>query len=35
MVDPAFMSQSAYIKVNAEDYYREIDSLAFSYTNLQ
>ena len=35
MVDPAFMSQSAYIKVNAEDYYREIDSLVFSYTNLQ
>ncbi|MBQ6573479.1 MAG: hypothetical protein IIX41_04065 [Bacteroidales bacterium] len=35
LVDPSFISQSAYIKVNAEDYYKEIDSLVFSYTNLQ
>lgn len=35
LIDPAFISQSAYIKVNAEDYYKQIDSLVFSYTNLQ
>lgn len=34
LINPSFISQSAYIKVNAEDYYKEIDSLVFSYTNL-
>lgn len=34
LVDPSFISQSAYIKVNAEYYYKELDSLIFSYTNL-
>lgn len=35
LVDPGFISQSAYIKINAEDYYRELDSLVFNYTNLR
>lgn len=34
LIDPAFISQSAYIKINAEDFYKEIDSLAHNYTNL-
>ena len=34
LINPSFLSQSAYIKVNAEDYYKEIDSLVFNYTNL-
>lgn len=34
IVDPAFISQSAYIKINAEDFYKEIDSLVYNYTNL-
>ncbi len=33
LVDNHFMSQSAYIKLNAEDYYKEIDSLVYSFLN--
>lgn len=33
LVDKHFMSQSAYIKLNAEDYYKEIDSLVFNFLN--
>lgn len=32
-INPAFVSQSAYIKLNAEEYYKELDSLVFSYIN--
>ena len=32
-IDPAFVSQSAYIKLNAEQFYRELDSLVFNYIN--
>ena len=32
-IDPAFVSQSAYIKLNAEQYYMELDSLVFNYIN--
>lgn len=32
-IDPAFVSQSAYIKLNAEHFYRELDSLVFNYIN--
>ena len=32
-INPAFVSQSAYIKLNAEDFYRELDSLVFNYIN--
>lgn len=34
LINPSFIPQSAYIKINAEQYYRQIDSLVFSYTNL-
>ncbi|MBO5919881.1 MAG: hypothetical protein J6Q34_05265 [Bacteroidales bacterium] len=33
LVDKSFMSQSAFIKLNAEDYYKEIDSLVFNFLN--
>lgn len=32
-IDPGFISQSAYIKINADQYYRQLDSLVFSYIN--
>lgn len=32
-IDPGFISQSAYVKINAEQYYRQLDSLVFSYIN--
>lgn len=32
-IDPAFIPQSAYIKLHSEQYYRQIDSLAFSFAN--
>ena len=32
-IDPAFVSQSAYIKINAEHFYKELDSLVFNYIN--
>ena len=32
-IDPAFMSQSAYIKLNAENYYKRLDSLVFNFLN--
>ncbi len=34
LINPNFISQRAYIKINAEHYYRELDSLVFSYLNL-
>lgn len=34
LINPSFVSQGAYIRINAEGYYNEIDSLVFSYTNL-
>lgn len=33
LIDKTFISQSAYIKLNAEDYYKEIDTLVFNYLN--
>ena len=33
LINSQFLSQSAYIKINAEDYYREIDTLVFNYIN--
>ncbi|MBR6541306.1 MAG: hypothetical protein IKT74_07255, partial [Bacteroidales bacterium] len=33
LVNPAFVSRNAFIKINAESYYKEIDSLVFSYLN--
>ena len=33
LVNPAFVSRNAYIKTNAESYYKQIDSLVFSYLN--
>lgn len=33
LVNPSFVSKSAYIKINAEHYYKEIDSLVFNYLN--
>ena len=33
LINPSFISQSAYIKVNSERFYREIDSLAFNFVN--
>lgn len=32
-IDPLFMSQSAYIRLNAENYYKGLDSLVFNYIN--
>lgn len=32
-IDPGFISQSAYIRIYADQYYRQIDSLVFSYIN--
>lgn len=32
-INPAFVSQSAYIKLNAEEYYQQLDSLVFNYMN--
>ncbi len=32
-IDQGFISQGAYIKINAEQYYRQLDSLVFSYIN--
>ena len=33
LVNPSFVSKSAYIKINAEHYYKQIDSLVFNYLN--
>lgn len=33
LVNPAFVSRNAYIRINAESYYKEIDSLVYSYLN--
>ncbi len=33
LVNESFISQSAYIKINSEHYYREIDSLVFNFIN--
>ena len=33
LIDGNFMSQSAYIRLNAEDYYKEIDSLVYNFLN--
>lgn len=33
LVNPSFISQTAYIKVNSERFYKEIDSLAFNFVN--
>ena len=33
LVNESFISQSAYIKINSEHYYKEIDSLVFNFIN--
>ncbi len=33
LVNPNYISQGAYLRLNAQEYYRQIDSLAFSYLN--
>ncbi len=32
-IDPRFVPQSAYIKINSEQYYRALDTLVFNYVN--
>lgn len=33
LVNPNYISQGAYLRLNAQEYYRQMDSLAFSYLN--
>ena len=35
LINPDFISQSAYIKINAEYYYKELDSLVFNYLHMK